>query len=504
MLKLSLRLLQDRKKEGKISRLEVKPELPAFEWQVTGETELEDCITQATATLSQPDDALFGTINERCKSSPTRSSVSKNLVSCNTESRRLRLMQIIEDENSRTRFRNYLVSQYCEENLDFYMDVCQYHEFFCSTRIHINDDIREISSHAKYIWNFYLDSDTSSKPLNVPQDLANSCQQKIHSRQYNIDIFDKLQQHCFDLMVQDSLPKFTRNSMIHESYSYSSLPSPTLSLNPCVNHQTEPNHLKPLSFVEKITSGPRKSLSSGSLKLKMTSTLASLKTAVADSSKTINDLDSSNKTLSSIPLSLNSPTLPSTNSLSQEIHMENSVTAITTSENSECNRSSMASTGSTNSLGSFNSASSTTLTISSNSAGSVNSTGSTLPTPTSIHSQRLSFTNITRRILSRRRNSLSLVLGQFSLSALNSHYSSNDRVMTMPGSYPQEDQEDRDGFEQCDESSDNATTWQKLRRNISTPNFQSQVTLRSRSGMNLHETYIPQKSLPPIPAASGT
>ncbi|CAG8497953.1 16215_t:CDS:1 [Acaulospora colombiana] len=438
--------------QGKSSQPEVKPELPAFEWQVTGETELADCITKATATLTPPDDAILGTTDGRRKPLPKRSDTCRGRLSCNTESRRLRLMQIIEDENSRTRFRDYLVSQYCEENLDFYMDVCQYREFFCSTRIHANDDIREISSHAKYIWNFYLDSDTSSKPLNVPQDLANNCQQKIHSRQYTIDIFDKLQQHCFDLMAQDSLPKFTRNSMIPESYS-------TINLSLNLNHPTDSNHLKPLSLVGKVTSGPRKSLSSGSLRSKLVSTLASLKT-------TTNDLTSVNQTIPSTPPP-RSPKSPA-----------HSVTStIITSENSEGNRSSMASTGSTNTT---------------NSTISTSSTSSTLPTPTSDQGRRLSFSGITRRVLSRRRNSISLILGQFSLVTLNLHNSNSDKAMVMPGSYPLEDQED---CGECEGSPDNAAMWQKLRRNISTPNFQS------RSNTTIRETCVAEKGLPPLPDA---
>ena len=85
--------------------------------------------------------------------------------STNVESGRIRLMQIIDDENSRKNFRNYLVSKYCEENLDFYMDILKFHSHFKKKVIKKN----EIITTANYIWNEYLDPQTSSKPLNFPQ-----------------------------------------------------------------------------------------------------------------------------------------------------------------------------------------------------------------------------------------------------------------------------------------------------------------------------------------------
>ncbi|CAG8688467.1 2816_t:CDS:2, partial [Racocetra persica] len=99
-------------------------------------------------------------------------------------------------------------------------------------------------------------------------DLANQCRQKIDSKMFRKDIFDKLQQHCFDLMVQDSLPKFLRKSMMHENSSPS--------------NSSIPSHLKPPSSSQKPLFGPRRSLSSGSLRARMASTLATLKTAVSE------------------------------------------------------------------------------------------------------------------------------------------------------------------------------------------------------------------------------
>ncbi|CAG8823101.1 24593_t:CDS:1, partial [Gigaspora rosea] len=213
--------------------------LPAFEWQVTGDSGLGDFITKeketiGKETISLPEDAIFGTTNER-KIVAKRIPTINNSRPSNAESNRLRLLQIIKNEDARNNFQEYLKSQYCEENLDFYMDVVQYRELFGSSGNIINDDIREISSTAKYIWNYYLDSDTSSKPLNVPQDLANQCRQKIDSKMFKNDIFDKLQQHCFDLMVQDSLPKFLRRSVMHENLSLS-------------NSSISSSHLKPTSY----------------------------------------------------------------------------------------------------------------------------------------------------------------------------------------------------------------------------------------------------------------
>ncbi|CAG8824500.1 12240_t:CDS:1, partial [Racocetra persica] len=152
------------------AKSELPASLPAFEWQVTGDSGLGGLMTQENNVISPPDDAIFGTTNER-KIPVKRAPIVNNGRTSNVESSRIRLMQIIENVDARNNFQEYLKSQYCEENLDFYMDVVQYRELF-SSEIDINND-REISSTAKYIWNYYLDSDTSSKPLNVPQDLAN-------------------------------------------------------------------------------------------------------------------------------------------------------------------------------------------------------------------------------------------------------------------------------------------------------------------------------------------
>ncbi|CAG8780243.1 5725_t:CDS:2, partial [Gigaspora margarita] len=307
MLKLGLKLLVDKKRESKSNsptKTELPSALPAFEWQVTGtgNSGLGDFITKEKETteketISLPEDAIFGTTNERKIVAKRIPPVNNNRPS-NAESNRLRLLQIIENEDARNNFQDYLKSQYCEENLDFYMDVVQYRELFDSSDIIINDDIREISSTAKYIWNYYLDSDTSSKPLNVPQDLANQCRQKIDSKMFTNDIFDKLQQHCFDLMVQDSLPKFLRRSIIHENFSSSSNSSITSS------------HLKPSSSLTSSTQkpffGPRRSISSGSLRVKMASTLASMKASGYHSNTATIDNNSS-YSRNIVSLSLPSP-----------------------------------------------------------------------------------------------------------------------------------------------------------------------------------------------------
>ncbi|RHZ60420.1 hypothetical protein Glove_353g7 [Diversispora epigaea] len=523
MFKFNFKLLSDRKKENKNPSLEVKPELPAFEWQVTGDTGLADCITQAT--LTPPEDAIFGNTNGRPRSSQLRSIPKNN--SRASESGRLRLMQIIEVEEARTNFRNYLVSQYCEENLDFYMDVAQYREFFYSNGVRINEDIREISSHAKYIWNFYLDADTSSKPLNVPQDLANSCRQKIDSRQYNIDIFDKLQQHCFDLMVQDSLPKFTRNSLI-------CLPTSPTTYNLNTYNPKNSSYLRPPSFIGKPNL-IRKSSSSGSLNLKLastfTSTLASLKTSFteqnSDSSTTINDTPNQFtliQTISSYQSTQNTPssqitsssqttslyqTLCQTASLYQTLcqttssNQPTSLPSPPSSPNSSVSNSSQLTLTQENQTDTESNRSSTA------STGSFGSTGSSLSAPTFNYNQRLSstITNITRRLLLGRRNSTSSTSSQ--TSTLNSP--TTETLMGMPGSYPciptsniQENyrkyNNEYDEYANC--PSEQITAWQKLRRNISTPNFQVRVTAaRSRSSTIIHGIYIPDKNLPPIPAA---
>ncbi|CAJ0749069.1 2173_t:CDS:2 [Entrophospora sp. SA101] len=193
--------LFEKKKECKNPTIVIKPELPVFEWQKVEETGLEETITQATITLNQPEDVKVDSSRRNLRVNNNRSRSS----SLNAESSRIRLMQIIEDEESRKIFRDYLVSQYCEENLDFYMDVANYREFFCTAGLHINEDMEEINSRAVYIWSEYLDDDTSPKSLNVPQDLVNTCRRKIEAKSHTIDVFDKLQEHCFGLMSTSDL-----------------------------------------------------------------------------------------------------------------------------------------------------------------------------------------------------------------------------------------------------------------------------------------------------------
>nr|CAG8501909.1 2189_t:CDS:1 [Entrophospora candida] len=105
-----------------------------------------------------------------------------------------------------------------------------------------------------------------------------------------------------------------------------------------------------------------------------------------------------------------------------------------------------------------------------------------------------SISNITRRILSRRRNSTSSNSSR--LSIFDSNSSSNDKLSAMPGSYPLRSDENciRENCELEKEStSTDLVIWQKLRRNVSTPNFQQ----RHLTQHNL--LYIIDKNLPPIP-----
>ncbi|CAG8687680.1 16056_t:CDS:1, partial [Cetraspora pellucida] len=495
------------------AKSELPTSLPAFEWQVTGDSGLGDLVAQRNKVISPPDDAIFGTTNER-KIAVKRAPIVNNGRTSNTESSRIRLMQIIENEDARNNFQVYLKSQYCEENLDFYMDVVQYRELF-SSEIDIINDVREISSTAKYIWNYYLDSDTSSKPLNVPQDLANQCRQKIDSKMFTKDIFDKLQQHCFDLMVQDSLPKFLRKSVMHENFSSS--------------NSSIPSHLKPPSSAQKPLFGPRRSLSSGSLRAKMASTLATLKTAVSEvnissglmlnSTTTDNQSPKCNKNLISAPIPILRDQIPqtimtqenkSTSSFNITVTQENksnsSVNTILVHENRSNSSFNSTFAHENRSNSSFNSTfahenksnssfnmtsinvdppeSNRSSTVSTDSASSSPSTISSFSTNSV--SSRLSLAKITRRVLTRRRNSASLV--------------SIPKIMEMPGSYPCASVVDGDECDGCDElgnMSHGQPSWhkQKLRRNMSTSNFQPGSKSHSR-------VYVTDKSLPPIPAAN--
>ncbi|KAF0521034.1 developmental regulator flba [Gigaspora margarita] len=512
MLKLGLKLLVDKKRESKSNsptKTELPSALPAFEWQVTGtgDSGLGDFITKEKETMeketiSLPEDAIFGTTNERKIVAKRIPPVNNNRPS-NAESNRLRLLQIIENEDARNNFQDYLKSQYCEENLDFYMDVVQYRELFDSSDIIINDDIREICSTAKYIWNYYLDSDTSSKPLNVPQDLANQCRQKIDSKIFTNDIFDKLQQHCFDLMVQDSLPKFLRRSIMHENFSSSSNSSITSS------------HLKPSSSSsQKPFFGPRRSISSGSLRAKMASTLASMKTSGFHSNTATIDNNSSysrNIVSLSLPSSkdrtlqtiMNQENISNSSFKNIQFVHENRLNNSFTKENRSNssfnnsfkheNRSNSSVNSSfnqeTKSNSSFNHKSikieipesNRSSTVSTDSSSSSPSTSSS----TNSISSRISLSNITRRVLTHRRNSTSLTAVRKPVEISPCTPVSN--------------------CDECDELdllSRDKKSWHinKLRRNMSIANFQSDS--KSRPSIVVGgQVYVAEKILSPIPAA---
>ncbi|GES89549.1 RGS-domain-containing protein [Rhizophagus clarus] len=450
MIKFGLKFLQDRKKEEKNLNQEIVPELPAFEWQVTEETDFESCLlTTSLSTLIPPEDAMLGVTERTDRRRKSTASVrGHSRSSTNVESGRIRLMQIIDDENSRKNFRNYLVSRYCEENLDFYMDVLKFHSHFKNEILKNNEIIKA----ANYIWNEYLDPQTSSKPLNVPQELLNQCKQKISKNSFTVDLFDKLQQHCFDLMLQDSLPKFTRNSMAITSLSSSS--------ENYLNSTSSFSYLRPPNRQPSL----RKSISSGSLRAKMNSAISSLKTT----SESTPHFNSPN---------ISPPPSPSPNPSSQS------------------------------------SASSPTSTSTFSSTSSTSTTSSIPTTPTSTTSTTLnnqqrismasamSISNITKKMLLGRRNSISS--NHFSVSTLSSvfYLSSLEKFRCMPGSYPcssvtnnNDNKKDEDDF---------SSTWQKLRRNISTPNFQSRPRSRSStlfSVNNNNQGNNCDKKLPPLPS----
>ncbi|CAG8433209.1 521_t:CDS:10 [Ambispora gerdemannii] len=172
-----------RSKEGKNLNGDGKPELPAFEWQVSsdGSPSLGDSITEASTTVTPPVDA-------KRKSPLTKTIVNVNPTKLkrsltHSESGKIRLLNILENETTCTKFREYLVSQYCDENLDFYEDVSQYRSIFnASSDTYPYTDSEEIAAFAVHIFETYLDEDISSKPLNVPQDMKTACQRQIESK----------------------------------------------------------------------------------------------------------------------------------------------------------------------------------------------------------------------------------------------------------------------------------------------------------------------------------
>jgi hypothetical protein len=409
-----------------------------------------------------PEDALLGVTDMKDRRRKSTISVrGHSRSSTNSESGRIRLMQIIEDENSRENFRNYLVSRYCEENLDFYMDVLKFHSHFKKEILKNN----EIITAANYIWNEYLDPQTSSKPLNVPQELLNQCKQKISKNSFTIELFDKLQQHCFDLMLQDSLPKFTRNSV-----AITSLPSSS-SENYLNSSSSSLSYLRPPNNKQHSL---RKSISSGSLRAKMNSAIASLKTTSESTSQ-------SNSPYVSPPPSP-TPPIPS-QFLSQ---------STASSPTSTSTFSSTSSTSSTSTSTTF----------------SIPTTPTSTTSATVINNQQrismasaMSISNITKKMLLGRRNSISS--NHFSVTTLSSvfYLSSLERFRCMPGSYPCSSSTNNNDNKK-DDNDNYSSAWQKLRRNISTPNFQSRPRSRSSTLFNVNNDQANNcdKKLPPLPS----
>ncbi|KAG9290128.1 hypothetical protein G9A89_010434 [Geosiphon pyriformis] len=484
MLKFGLKFLVDRRsKEGKNAQGQVKPEIPAFEWQVStheGQS-LGDSISEATTIITPPVDALLGTAEKR-KSTILR---NKNFSGAHlkrsltqSEPGRIRLLNILESETACVKFREYLVSQYCEENLDFYMDVVRYRSMFDSP-----SSEKEISSLAIHVWAIYLDDDASSKPLNVPQEMVLSCRREIEGKRYFVDLFDKLQQHCFGLMLQDSLPKFTRNSLINSMEDYSSLsssssfsPSPSSSSTSFETSTTEQSStqsfLSPSSFTANTDIGhsPRKSLSSGSLRL----SFSALKS------------------------------LSSSSEISFQSQLGKTSLAINAIERSKLQ----------------NNASFTSL--------------------SAVANQRISLvgnsiSHITRRMLTRRRDSTCSISSQISIMSIAgiSYSNSVKNKSSMPGTYPigfstPSSEKHDSGFlpsieydvSEEDEaflnpSDQDSQSLQKLRRNISAPNLQSNNSQKAYVFMNstsvngriglfppsavCFNSYLVHKNLPPTP-----
>ncbi|RGB32412.1 hypothetical protein C1646_706852, partial [Rhizophagus diaphanus] len=261
-------------------------------------------------------------------------------------------------------------------------------------------------------------------------------------------------------MLQDSLPKFTRNSMAILSLPSSSenyLNSSTSSL--C--------YLRPPDRKPSL----RKSLSSGSLRAKMNSAIASLKTTSETTSQT------------------NSPYIsPPPSPIPPQFSSQSSASSPTST-------STFSSTSSTTST-------STTFSI----PTTPTSTVPVVPITVIDNQQRMSMassmsiSNITKRMLLGRRNSTSS--NHFSVSALSSvlYLSSLEKFRCMPGSSPGTNNNDN----KKDDNDNFSSTWQKLRRNISTPNFQSRPRSRSSTLFNTNNNNNNQdnssdKKLPPLP-----
>lgn|SRR3990167_4267802 len=118
-----------------------------------------------------------------------------------------KITQILNHPQYLKVFRIFLESSHCDENLSFWLEVEQYK----------TETQQERVDHAKYIWEKYLELN-SSKEVNISDDIR-LLTQKVYESSNNSpasDLFTHAQTAVYLLMETESFPKFIVSNLFKE------------------------------------------------------------------------------------------------------------------------------------------------------------------------------------------------------------------------------------------------------------------------------------------------
>lgn len=113
----------------------------------------------------------------------------------------------ISNEDNIDLFKDFLKSQFCQENIDFYVA--------CDRFQKLDADDELISFMANQIFNAYL-SDNAKQPVNLSHDCLKRIKDRIDSP--DTYLFSEAQHEIFELMRTDCYPRFCKTWMVdHET-----------------------------------------------------------------------------------------------------------------------------------------------------------------------------------------------------------------------------------------------------------------------------------------------
>ncbi|KYQ89230.1 hypothetical protein DLAC_09885 [Tieghemostelium lacteum] len=149
----------------------------------------------------------------------SKTSIQHTLV-MNSHFKVINLIDIVKEESSREHFRSFLVTEFSQENLEFWVMV-QHYKLLDNT---------ERTLESEKIYSQYI-VDGSVNQLNLP----NICVRRIHdlyqSQSNLITLYDEAQLHIFKLMEMDSFERFKKSNLYFKCLTQ----SPSASIIKCNN-----------------------------------------------------------------------------------------------------------------------------------------------------------------------------------------------------------------------------------------------------------------------------